>query len=323
MGTSCRFAPNLSGERNKFQPFDAPVPPRDLAEPAGLRHIAQPHRGNSQHFHAFPDRSIAETAILSAYNPLYSLAGFLVGMLVGLTGVGGGSLMTPLLVLLFGFHPSTAVGTDLLYASVTKSVGTAVHHKGQTVDWKIVGGLATGSVPAALVTLFVMSRVGATTAHSPLVLNLLLGCALLLTSFAVFFRPWIIRFAGLHLEAMDEARVRRRTMILGVILGVLVSITSVGAGALGTTALLILYPKLPVARIAGSDIAHAVPLTLIAGVGHWLMGSVDFTLMGALLIGSIPGIIVGSLLGSRSSDAVLRPILAVTLLVVAVRLLLA
>ena len=259
----------------------------------------------------------------SAYNPLYSLAGFLVGMLVGLTGVGGGSLMTPLLVLLFGFHPSTAVGTDLLYASVTKSVGTAVHHKGQTVDWKIVGGLATGSVPAALVTLFVMSRVGATTAHSPLVLNLLLGCALLLTSFAVFFRPWIIRFAGLHLEAMDEARVRRRTMILGVILGVLVSITSVGAGALGTTALLILYPKLPVARIAGSDIAHAVPLTLIAGIGHWLMGSVDFTLMGALLIGSIPGIIVGSLLGSRSSDAVLRPILAVTLLVVAVRLLLA
>jgi uncharacterized membrane protein YfcA len=122
---------------------------------------------------------------------------------------------------------------------------------------------------------------------------------------------------------MDEARVRRRTIILGVILGVLVSITSVGAGALGTTALLILYPKLPVARIAGSDIAHAVPLTLIAGIGHWLMGSVDFTLMGALLIGSIPGIIVGSLLGSRSSDAVLRPILAVTLLVVAVRLLLA
>ena len=257
----------------------------------------------------------------SAYNPLYSLAGFLVGMLVGLTGVGGGSLMTPLLVLLFGFHPSTAVGTDLLYASVTKSVGTAVHHKGQTVDWKIVGGLATGSVPAALVTLFVMSRVGATTAHSPLVLNLLLGCALLLTSFAVFFRPWIIRFAGLHLEAMDEARVRRRTIILGVILGVLVSITSVGAGALGTTALLILYPKLPVARIAGSDIAHAVPLTLIAGLGHWMMGTVDLTLMAALLAGSIPGIILGSILATRSSDAVLRPVLAITLMIVSLRLL--
>ena len=244
-------------------------------------------------------------------------------MLVGLTGVGGGSLMTPVLVLLFGFHPATAVGTDLLYASVTKSVGTVVHHKGQTVDWKIVGGQAAGSVPAAIVTLFVMSRLGATSSHGPLLLNLLLGCALLLTSVAVFFRPLILRWAGHHIHAMADARVTRWTIALGATLGVLVSITSVGAGALGTTALLILYPKLPVARIAGSDIAHAVPLTLIAGIGHWIMGSVDFTLMGSLLVGSVPGIIIGSLLGSRSSDAVLRPILAVTLLIVAVRLLLA
>ena len=244
-------------------------------------------------------------------------------MLVGLTGVGGGSLMTPLLVLLFGFHPATAVGTDLLYASVTKSVGTVVHHKGQTVDWRIVGGLASGSIPAAIITLFVMSRVGATAAHSTLILNVLLGGALLVTSIAVFFRPWILHFAGDQIHGMTEARVSRWTVALGVMLGVLVSITSVGAGALGTTALLILYPKFPVARIAGSDIAHAVPLTLIAGIGHWMLGSVDFALMGALLIGSIPGIICGSLLGSRSSDAVLRPILAVTLLVVAVRLLIA
>jgi uncharacterized protein len=245
----------------------------------------------------------------------------LVGALVGLTGVGGGSLMTPILVLLFGFHPATAVGTDLLYASVTKTVGTAVHHNGRTVDWKIVAGLATGSVPASIVTLFVMSRMGVTHAHSFLILNLLLGAALLLTSIAVFFRPWIIRWAGHHITAMGDRRVTRWTILLGTVLGVLVSVTSVGAGALGTTALLILYPKLPVARIAGSDIAHAVPLTLIAGLGHWWMGSVDFTLMGALLIGSIPGIIIGSLLASRSSDAVLRPILAVTLLVVSIRLL--
>jgi uncharacterized membrane protein YfcA len=242
-------------------------------------------------------------------------------MLVGLTGVGGGSLMTPLLVLLFGFHPATAVGTDLLYASVTKSVGTVVHHKGQTVDWKIVGGLATGSIPAAIVTLMIMSRLGATAAHSPLILNLLLGGALLLTSVAVFFRPWILRWAGNHIGGMADSSVTKWTIVLGLMLGVLVSITSVGAGALGTTALLILYPKLPVSRIAGSDIAHAVPLTLIAGIGHWLMGSVDLRLMAALLIGSIPGIIIGSLLGSRSSDAVLRPILALTLLVVSVRLL--
>ena len=242
-------------------------------------------------------------------------------MLVGLTGVGGGSLMTPLLVLLFGFHPATAVGTDLLYASVTKSVGTVVHHKGQTVDWKIVGGLATGSLPAAIITLVFMGVVGVNTAHSPLILNLLLGAALLLTSFAVFFRPWILRWAGDHIHAMAAGKVTRWTIFLGAALGVLVSITSVGAGALGTTALLILYPRLPVSRIAGSDIAHAVPLTLIAGIGHWMMGSVDFGLMVALLAGSIPGIIIGSVLGSRSSDAVLRPILALTLLVVSVRLL--
>jgi uncharacterized membrane protein YfcA len=260
-------------------------------------------------------------AIFSAYNPLYSLAGLLVGMLVGLTGVGGGSLMTPLLVLMFGFHPATAVGTDLLYASVTKSVGTVVHHKGQTVDWKIVGGLATGSIPAAVVTLLAMSWFGMTSAKSPLFLNLLLGGALLLTSIAVFFRPWILSWAGDHIDAMAESRVSRWTILLGAMLGVLVSLTSVGAGALGTTALLILYPKLPVARIAGSDIAHAVPLTLIAGIGHWLMGSVDFTLMLSLLAGSIPGIIIGSLLSTKTSDSVLRPILAITLLVVSVRLL--
>jgi len=245
----------------------------------------------------------------------------LVGTLVGLTGVGGGSLMTPLLVLLFGFHPATAVGTDLLYASVTKSVGTVVHHKGRTVDWKIVSGLATGSIPASIVTLVMMGQLGVNAAHNPVILNLLLGAALLLTSFAVFFRPWILRWAGDHIHGMRRGQVTRWTIVLGATLGVLVSVTSVGAGALGTTALLILYPRLPVSRIAGSDIAHAVPLTLIAGIGHWLLGSVDFGLMAALLIGSIPGIIIGSLLGTRSSDAVLRPILAVTLLVVSVRLL--
>ena len=229
--------------------------------------------------------------------------------------------MTPLLVLMFGFHPATAVGTDLLYASVTKSVGTVVHHKGQTVDWKIVGSLACGSVPAAIVTLTIMAFLGINGAHSAFVLNVLLGTALLVTSIAVFFRPWILRWAGHHIDEMEARRVTRWTVVLGAALGVLVSITSVGAGALGTTALLILYPKLPVARIAGSDIAHAVPLTLIAGIGHWLLGSVDLTLMLSLLAGSIPGIIVGSLLATRSSDAVLRPILAATLLLSSVKLL--
>lgn len=238
-----------------------------------------------------------------------------------MTGVGGGSLMTPLLVLLFGFHPSTAVGTDLLYASVTKTVGTAVHGKQGTVDWGIVSALACGSVPASILTIFVMSRVGTLDAHAAGTLNLLLGGALLLTSFSVFFRPWILSWAGHHIHALERHQLRGWTIFLGIMLGILVSVTSVGAGALGTTALLILYPRLPVARIAASDIAHAVPLTLIAGIGHWLLGSVDFTLMLALLAGSIPGIIIGSLLSGRSSDTILRPILAITLLVVSVRML--
>jgi hypothetical protein len=229
--------------------------------------------------------------------------------------------MTPLLVLMFGFHPATAVGTDLLYASVTKTAGTVVHGRRETVDWKIVTGLASGSVPAAIITLSLMAYFGVKTAHSAFLLNVLLGGALFVTSIAVFFRPWIISWAGHHIEAMEDRRTTQWTVFLGVMLGVLVSITSVGAGALGTTVLLILYPKLPVARIAGSDIAHAVPLTLIAGMGHWLMGSVDLTLMIALLAGSIPGVVVGSLLATRSSDSVLRPILAITLLVSSVKLL--
>ena len=247
----------------------------------------------------------------------------MVGMLVGLTGVGGGSLMTPLLVLLFGFHPSTAVGTDLLYASVTKTAGTMVHGKQQTVDWRIVRALASGSVPAAIVTLLLMSRVGTMTGEASRILSLLLGASLLLTGIAVLFRPWILRWAGANIDAMGVRRAGRWTIALGAALGILVSITSVGAGALGTTALLILYPRLPVPRIAGSDIAHAVPLTLIAGIGHWLMGSFDFALMLALLLGSIPGIIAGSLLSTRTRDSVLRPVLAVTLLIVAAKLLFA
>jgi uncharacterized membrane protein YfcA len=238
-----------------------------------------------------------------------------------MTGVGGGSLMTPLLVLLFGFHPTTAVGTDLIYASVTKSVGTAVHGKHHTVDWRIVTALAAGSIPASIVTIAVMAYLGVQGGQGGFMLNVLLGGTLLLTSITVFFRPWILSWSGHHIHALERVQLRRTTIVLGALLGVLVSITSVGAGALGTTALLILYPKLPVARIAGTDIAHAVPLTLIAGIGHWLLGSVDLTLMLSLLAGSVPGIILGSYLASRSSDAVLRPILAITLLVSSVKLL--
>jgi LPXTG-motif cell wall-anchored protein len=252
-------------------------------------------------------------------NPLYSLAGVLVGMLVGLTGVGGGSLMTPLLVLLFGFHPTTAVGTDLLYASATKAVGTTVHGSRGTVEWSVVRRLAIGSVPATIVTLLLLSRVPRTSDTSSAI-ALILGAALVATAGALFFRARIVAALGPRFAGMSPRRLTGLTVLLGVMLGVMVSLTSVGAGALGMTALLILYPQLPVNRLVGSDIAHAVPLTLIAGLGHWWIGSVDVSLLVSLLLGSIPGIIAGSLIATRVSDRVLTPVLAATLAIVGVRL---
>jgi uncharacterized protein len=243
----------------------------------------------------------------------------LVGVLVGLTGVGGGSLMTPLLVLLFGFHPATAVGTDLLYASATKSVGAGVHHARGTVDWLVVRRLATGSVPATVLTLVVLWQLGQTAATGKLIAGVL-GTALLATAVALFLRRRIVARLVPTFERLPAHRLAQLTVLLGVVLGVLVSLTSVGAGALGMTALLVLYPHLPVNRLVGSDIAHAVPLTLIAGLGHWWLGSVDFGLLASLLLGSVPGIVVGSMLATRASDQVLTPVLAVTLAVVGARL---
>lgn len=259
---------------------------------------------------------------VTSFNPLYSLAGLLVGILVGMTGVGGGSLMTPLLVLAFGFHPATAVGTDLLYASVTKTVGTAVHGRNKTVDWRVVGLLACGSMPAAVITLIILAKAGTLGSHAVGILNLMLGCILVLTGITILFQKRIVAHFVKDSQTMTLRGLARATILLGFILGILVSVTSVGAGALGTTALLILYPRYPLARIAGTDIAHAVPLTLIAGIGHWLYGAVDFGLMLSLLVGSIPGIIIGSLLATRSSDTILRPVMAVTVLIVGSRLLL-
>ena len=214
-------------------------------------------------------------ALLHHINPLYSLSGLFVGALVGVTGVGGGSLMTPLLVLLFGIHPATAVGTDLLYAGLTKGNE----------------GLKNRGVKA-----------------------------LMMTAVLLLFRRWLLGTLARYSEALSPGQVARLTVTLGAVLGVLVSISSVGAGAIGVTVLILLYPKLPVARLVGSDIAHAVPLTLIAGTGHWLIGSVDWPLLGSLLVGSIPGIIIGSQVASYIPDRVLRPILASTLAAVGARL---
>ena len=250
----------------------------------------------------------------------HTIAGLLVGFLVGMTGVGGGSLMTPLLVLMFGVSPQTAVGTDLLFAAATKSVGVGIHGARNTVDWKIMRRLAMGSIPAAVLTLVGLNtfiHIGKNTSHLILAV---LGSLLLLTAIGILFQRKLMAYGATH-HPVEPDKALVPTIILGAVLGVSVTISSVGAGAIGVTILLMLYRRLPVARIVGTDIAHAIPLTLVAGAGHWFLGSVDLHLLVNLLIGSIPGVIVGSLLSSRAPDAVLRPALAAVLTLSGIRLL--
>lgn len=257
---------------------------------------------------------------LPSVQPLFTLSGFIVGLLVGQTGMGGGSLMTPMLVLLFGIHPATAVGTDLLYASATKTVGTLVHGLNHTVNWPVVGRLAAGSIPATIVTLALISHFNMAGASGGQVISSMLGAMLLLTALSLIFRDRFLRAMGGRVHHMSPHHTTLLTVLTGVMLGFLVTISSVGAGALGVTILLLLYPRLPMAVIVGSDIAHAVPLTLVAGVGHWWLGAVDWTLLTSLLAGSIPGIILGSWIAVKLPETVLRPILAFTLCLVGGRL---
>jgi uncharacterized membrane protein YfcA len=255
-------------------------------------------------------------------NPLYSLAGLLVGVLVGLTGVGGGSLMTPILVLLFNFHPAAAVGTDLLYACLTKSVGSVIHGWKRSVEWRVVGWMALGSLPATIAALYLLSRLGPPSHSIVDPIKLTLGCMLLLTGAALLAKERIQAWARRHDKQDNPVLTRNLTIALGVLVGAAVTVTSVGAGAIGATALLVLYPRIPLARIVGTDVAHAVPLTFVAGLGHWWLGTVDFSLLGSLLIGSVPGIIVGSSLASHVREAILRRTLAVILIIVALNLIL-
>lgn len=254
-------------------------------------------------------------------DPLYVISGFFVGALVGQTGVGGGSLMTPLLVLIFGLNPAVAVGTDLLYASATKSVGTLVHGFNRTVDWQVVRRLATGSVPASLATLAAMAVWNAAE-HGQRAISVVLGVMLLLTAASLLFRRgFLALFEPIQARATQRGTAAL-TIAVGAMLGVLVTFTSVGAGALGVTALLLLYPRARMAVIVGSDIAHAVPLTLVAGLGHLAMGSVNWPLLLSLLCGSVPGIILGSQMAIRVPENILRPVMAAVLIVVGGRLVL-
>jgi uncharacterized membrane protein YfcA len=225
--------------------------------------------------------------------------------------------MTPLLILLFGIHPATAVGTDLLYAAATKTGGSAAHGWAGSIHWPAVIRLAIGSIPASIVTLVVLWQLDLNGESSRSLVNLVLCFALILTAASLLFRKAIMERYRWRVQQLDARTTARATVLVGAALGVLVSISSVGAGAVGVTALLLLYPQLPMARIVGSDIAHAVPLTLVAGLGHWATGAIDWRLLGVLLVGSLPGILIGSYCAHRVPETALRLVLATTLILVA------
>lgn len=261
-------------------------------------------------------------------NLAYTFSGFLVGLLVGVTGVGGGSLMTPLLVFLFGFKPAVAVGTDLLFAAITKTSGVWVHHtKHGSVDWKVVIWLALGSLPCAVATLLVLKHLMEIGKETTGAITFTLGVALLLTAVSLLVRTVMMRKAaklqkdeGAEVDAEAAGRFHHlqmpATIFVGAVLGVLVTLSSVGAGALGTVALLFLYPKMKTVRIVGTDLAHAIPLTAVAGLGHLSLGNVDYILLGSLLVGSLPGIWIGSHLSAKIPEYFLRPVLASILLLI-------
>ena len=263
-------------------------------------------------------RSLAKSqAMIHSVDLLYSISGFCVSLLVGMTGVGGGSLMTPLLILLFGVHPATAAGTDLPYAAATKGAGTLVHGLNRSIDWRIVGRLGVGSVPATALTLLALSSFGIYSGAARSVITAVLSGALVATAAVTIFRKQVLSLCAAHVGELSLRRTTLLAVLVGAVLGLLVSISSVGAGALGATAIVFLYPRLPMVRLVGTDIAHAVLLTLVAGIGHWMLGSIDWHLLGALLGGSVPGIVIGSYFSVRVPDAVLRFTLAATLLLVA------
>jgi uncharacterized protein len=237
-----------------------------------------------------------------------------------MTGVGGGSLMTPLLIVCFGLHPEAAVGTDLLYASATRSAGTTMHGVIGSVDWRLVRRLAFGSIPAAAITVAALWNIGPESPAAAGLIRFVLGIVLWFTAMTVFFRGALLRQRRPCLSCIAVERTVWLTVLTGAVLGVVVSIASVGAGALGVVALSALYPRLPIGKVVGSDTALAVPLTLVAGFGHSLFGSPNWLMLGSLLLGSIPGILLGSYFANRTAEIQVRYVLAAVLLVVGARL---
>ncbi|KQW96778.1 hypothetical protein ASC94_08100 [Massilia sp. Root418] len=249
-------------------------------------------------------------------------SGFAVGLLVGMTGVGGGSLMTPILTLLFGVSPSVAVGTDLAFAAVTKSAGTFTHRLRGTVRWDIVRLLCMGAVPAAMIAAIGLKQFGALDKEIGQVIRYSIAGSVMLTVVAILFRSKMLAWINAHPERQLQGRALDvATVVSGFVLGTLVTVSSIGAGAVGATLLVMLYPRLKPAEVAGTDIAYAVPLTAVAAVGHWWLGSINWMLLLTLLVGSVPGITIGSWFARAVPERVLRGLLAATLTAVAAKLL--
>ncbi|EAQ64505.1 hypothetical protein MED121_21180 [Marinomonas sp. MED121] len=240
----------------------------------------------------------------------YILAGVGVGFAVGMTGVGGGSLMTPLL-LMFGFPANIAIGTDLMYAGIAKSTGVVMHAKHGHVNWKIMGSMAAGSIPASLLTIWGLSKFHAPENYQS-ILTSTLGVMLVATALVIIFKKKIVN--PNNAQRLKPQRSHTYIFLSGIILGSLVTLTSVGAGALGTALMMILFPTMTARNIVGTDLAHAVPLTFVAGLGHLALGNVDYSLLVALLIGSIPTIYIGTKVATRVPNKVLQPILASALM---------
>jgi len=248
----------------------------------------------------------------------FVFAGFFVGVVVGLTGVGGGSLMTPILIFFFGIKPYLAVGTDLLFAAFTKSGGTLRLARQRLIEWHIVLHLSAGSIPAALITLYLLHQLGPTSASVQSLITGTLGIALVLTAAATLYKAVRGKALPATLARGQEARATTPRhwslpLLLGALVGTLVSLTSVGAGAIGVSVLLLIYPLLPLPRVVAADIAYAVPLTLVAGLGHASLGSVNWPLLAKLLAGSLPGIWLGTHLMHRINERVVRSGLSVLL----------
>jgi uncharacterized membrane protein YfcA len=254
----------------------------------------------------------------------FIFSGFLVGFIIGLTGVGGGSLMTPILMLGFSIKPIIAVGTDLLYAAITKSGGVFVHNKHSNIEWKIVFLMSLGSIPATLISIMILKHMGSTGVNYERLITTMLSIALILTSLVLLFKGKLQALSrNEHLvtvRALHHSLRKPITIAAGALIGTLVAFSSVGAGALGAAILFFLYPRMRAVAIVGTDLAHAVPITAIAGLGHVHLGTVDFILLGNLLVGSLPGIYLGSHIGTQLPEKVIRPLLASMLLIIGVRL---